>query len=420
MRTMSRTTWATAVITCAALGGGVSSLRAGGPAPSRTEDWPQLWGPKGDARSLGTAAFARATALRGRELWRRPIGSGFSGITVVAGRAYTGLSDGTHDHAVAFDPATGREAWRTKLGETYRGHDGSKDGPISTPAVDEGRVFLVGPHGLLVGLDAKTGRELWRHHLKTEYGAPAPAYGFGTSPVVVGPRLVVQAGGEKAHNLLAFDKATGKLAWSVQHTNTTGYGTPAVGTIGGVPQILVLAADKVFAVKPEDGALLWSHTLPNSEPSRPPLVLPDGRVLVPSWTETALLQVSAKDGAFTVAEVWRTPRLKNSYSPTVFHNGHLYGYNGSYLLCVDPANAEVKWRQKVYHGSLILVDGHLVLLGESSGDLRVAEAKPEGYREKLKMPIFNAGASSFTGPTWAGGRLYLRNVEEMVGLEISG
>jgi hypothetical protein len=64
------------------------------------------------------------------------------------------------------------------------------------------------------------------------------------------------------------------------------------------------------------------------------------------------------------------------------------------------------------------VDGHLVILGEQSGDMRVAEASPEGYREKLRVPVFNAGALSNTGPTFAGGRLYLRNVEEIVALEV--
>jgi hypothetical protein len=87
---------------------------------------------------------------------------------------------------------------------------------------------------------------------------------------------------------------------------------------------------------------------------------------------------------------------------------------------VDPADGEVLWRQKVYTGSLILVDGHLVILGDSSGDLRIAEASPGGYREKLKVPVFNAGAASSTGPAFAAGRLLLRNVEEIVALEIGG
>ena len=51
---------------------------------------------------------------------------------------------------------------------------------------------------------------------------------------------------------------------------------------------------------------------------------------------------------------------------------------------------------------------------------RIAEASPKGYREKLKQPVFNAGATSSTGPSYAAGRLLLRNVEEIVALEIGG
>jgi hypothetical protein len=85
---------------------------------------------------------------------------------------------------------------------------------------------------------------------------------------------------------------------------------------------------------------------------------------------------------------------------------------------VDAATGEVKWKQKVYGGSLILVDGHLVLLAESAGDLRIAEATAAGYREKLRTPVFNPGATCNTGPSWAQGRVFLRNLEELVALEI--
>ena len=384
-------------------------------------DWAQLWGPFGDGRAGAAAELPDTPALKARELWRRPIGSGFSGVTEAAGRAYTGTADGGSDFLVAFDPRTGREGWRARIGETYRGHDGSKDGPISTPAVAGGRVFIVGPRGMLLAADAATGRVAWTHDLKAEYAAADPFYGFGTSPLVVGDLVIVQSGGAKEHNLVAFHAATGKLAWSAHHAATTGYATPVLATIGGVPQIVVVASEKLFAVQPTDGALLWSHALPaQGEPSRPPLVLPDGRILVPTWTDVTMLRVTQEAGAYKVAEMWKTPRLKATYSPTVFHDGHLYGFNSSYLTCMDPADGSVKWQQKLYGGSLILVDGHLIVLSSGSGDLHVAAATPEGYREKLRVPVFNAGATSLTVPAFANGHVLLRNVEDIVAVEIAG
>lgn len=393
-------------------------VASSGVAAGDAEPWGRLWGPAG----TGAAAAVRPlpASPRLREVWRRPIGSGFSAISVAGTRAYTGVSEGPDDFLAALDPASGRTLWRTRLGETYRGHDGSKDGPVSTPTVDGSRVFMVGPRGVLLAADAATGRELWRVDLAGELQAPAPFYGFATSPLVVGERVIVSVGGE-AHNLSAFEAATGKRLWSVAHSKKSGYGSPVRATIGGEAQVLVLAGDLVYGVRAEDGALRWSHpTGWPGESSRPPLVLPGDRVLLPGDDESKLLQVATAGGRQTVRELWVSPRLKGGFSPTVFHDGRIVGMSGAYLVSLDPATGDAVWRHKVYAGSLILVDGHAVILGESSGDLRIGRLTPQGFEERLTRPVFNAGAASYTGPSLAGTRLYLRNVEEAVALEVEG
>ena len=108
------------------------------------------------------------------------------------------------------------------------------------------------------------------------------------------------------------------------------------------------------------------------------------------------------------------PRLKGGLSPTVHEAGSLFGFGGQYLLCVDAATGEPRCCEKTNSGALIRVGRHLVLLGEQSGLLRLAEAAPAGYRELARAPAFNAGAQSSTGPSYADGRIFVRNVEEMV------
>jgi hypothetical protein len=178
------------------------------PPPARAGDWPQLWGPTVTA-AVDAASPGGSVSLH--ELWRRPIGSGFSAISVAGERGYTGESDGTSDHAIAFDVRSGRTLWRAALGATYRGHDGSRDGPIATPAVSDGRVFMAGPHGLLVALDAASGGEQWRKDLLGELKLKAPSYGFGASPIVATGRVVLQVGGAEKSGLVALDAASGTL-----------------------------------------------------------------------------------------------------------------------------------------------------------------------------------------------------------------
>ena len=389
------------------------------PRPAAPSDaWPGLWGPTGDGRADASARLPAGATLRVREAWRRPLGSGFSAIAVAGGRGYTAFSDGAHEQAVAFDPATGRELWRADLGETYRGHDGSKDGPASTPATDGERVFIVGRNGRLVALHAASGQVAWQHDLPTELGAPAPFYGFTTSPLVNGAHVIVQAGGEKS-SLVAFDRVRGTVAWAAAHSKTAGYSSPVRATLGGVAQLLVMANDLLYGARPEDGGLLWSHpTGWGDEALRAPLAVGGDRVLISGMNEAKLIELKKDGERFVAREAWTTPRLKNSLSPTLFEDGRLYGFGSGYLVCLDPGQGELVWREKVYAGALIFVDGHALILGAESGELRLARLSARGYEPRLQVPVFNAGATSVTGPAFAGGRLFLRNAEEIVALDI--
>ncbi|MCH8957069.1 PQQ-like beta-propeller repeat protein, partial [candidate division KSB1 bacterium] len=62
-------------------------------------------------------------------VWKKVLGPGNSRITVEAGRAATMFSDGQFDNLIALDMHTGKEIWRYRIAATYRGHDGSEDGP---------------------------------------------------------------------------------------------------------------------------------------------------------------------------------------------------------------------------------------------------------------------------------------------------
>src|SRR5262245_49913888 len=62
---------------------------AGEPAP---DSWGQLWGPTGNGMAAPSARLAPTVRLR--EVWRRPVGSGFSALSLNGTRGFTGISDG--------------------------------------------------------------------------------------------------------------------------------------------------------------------------------------------------------------------------------------------------------------------------------------------------------------------------------------
>ena len=378
--------------------------------------WPGLWGP---ARNGSAAGVPAPSALK--ELWRKPSAGGYSEVISAADRAYTlELRDGS-DFVVGFDAHSGKELWRTRIAETYRGHDGSHDGPISTPALDGNDLVALGPNGHLVAVDANSGQERWRHDLAKEFGAAAPVYGFASSPLIEGGLVIVQIGGDKAAGLLAFDRATGARVWHALQGKAAAYSSAVVATVAGQRQVLA-ANDRVFAVDPASGSVLWSVAgAPGGEEmSNSPQVLPDDRVLLSFWGEAILLKIARKENAFTATELWRGPRIRNAQGPAIYKDGHLYGFAGPIMVCVDAATGEVKWRQRTYEGSLVGYGDHLLLLGRSSGELAIVRASPQGYSELARTRVFTPGSTSITGPAPSGNRIFLRNVEEIVALRVEG
>ncbi len=409
------------------------------PAVALADDWPQYRGPGRDGVwpapvSYGLASHSdtagqggEVNALTVGERWRQPIGAGYSGIAIVGGRLFTMASDGEDDFVVALDQVSGEELWRTGAGPTRPGGPGQLAGPSSTPAVAHGSVFALTPRGRLLALAADDGSVRWQRELVADLGAALPRYGIATSPLVDGRRVVVLVGGEKAYSA-AFDVATGELAWSERHGTGTSYASLSKATLGDVEQILVPSSTALYAVDPSDGTLLWSHDHgPQGMIDRMPLVLPGDRLFLPLMNGGIMLGVgrggrrpgAEGHGGWQVEELWQTPRLaQNTHSPPLYHDGHLYGMKGSLLVCLSADDGTVRWRSRVYDGTLILVDRHLVVMSAGSGKLHLVKASPDAFDEVLQTPLLETGHHTVTPPSYADRTIFIRNVRELVALDL--
>ena len=384
---------------------------------SSSADWPGLWGPSRNGRTTGQLAAARGEA---DVVWRRAVAGGYSEITISNGRAFTLELRNGDDHVIALDALTGREHWRVRIGPTYRGHGGSDDGPISTPAVEGNDVFALGPHGHLIAVDAATGKERWRHDLVNAFGATAPTWGFAASPLIEASVVIVPTGGAISKGLLAFDRRSGQLVWSAAVARATAYSSAVSTTIGGIRQVLAVAADRIFAVDPANGRVLWSAPGPggNIEVANSALPLRGDRLLLSNWEESVMLAISRRDGVFSARELWRSPRLRATNGPTLFRDGFLYGFAGAMLVCVNAETTDVVWRERTGAGTLITVGDQLVVLGQESGELLIADVSPKGFALRHRMRVLEAGTRAVTGPSFANQTLYVRNLKEIVALRV--
>ena len=388
-------------------------------AQDAIDDWPQWRGPNRDGISRETGLL-KAWPLEGPQvLWRVPSGEGYAGIVIAKGRGYTMFGQGESEFLIGFDPASGKETWRYKMDGIFYNDQGN--GPRSTPLVDGDWVFGLSGNGKLHAVNAPTGKAVWSHDLRLEYGGKSPIWGISTMPLVEKDLLIVDVGGKDGHAVMAFNKSNGKVVWKSE-SGVPGYSAPIAITVNGVRQVLVFAGAALLSLAPNDGKLFWKYdweTRFDVNAATPVFVPPDKIFISSGYGKgSALLQTQGSNGTATMKEIWKSREMKNHFSSSILYENHLYGFDDFLLTCLEVGTGKTKWQQRGFNkGSLLFADGHLIVLGEY-GNLALVEATPAGYKEKATVQILKG--KSWTMPTLANGKLYLRNQSEMLCLEVAG
>jgi outer membrane protein assembly factor BamB len=386
-------------------------------APSLAADWPQFRGPNRDGISDETGLLASWPEGGPRELWRIALGEGFSGISVVDGRIFTLYASGDDELAGCFDAATGEARWTYRLDSKWEDRFGN--GPRSTPTVDGGLVYVLSANGKLAALNVEDGKPAWTKDLQAVYEAKPPEWGVSTSPQVEGEMLLVNVGGKGA-SVVAFDKKTGKEVWKTQ-SDPAGYSAPLTVEVDGVRQVIFFTATGLLSLSPKDGSLLWKQAWKTSYDvnATTPIFIAPNRIFVSTGYDVgaAVYKLKSNGEKFGVDEVWRNREMKNKFSSSVLHDGHIYGFDEKTLKCINAATGETRWQHRdLGHGSLLYADGHLIALGDA-GQLALVEATPDEFRQKGSAQVFKG--KTWTVPTLVGGRLYLRDEKQLVSMIVS-
>jgi outer membrane protein assembly factor BamB len=390
-----------------------------GPPTSAESDapWPRYRGPAGDGHSSETGLLLDWPAGGPKKLWQTELGYGYSGMSVARGNVFTLYSTRDDEVVIALAEDTGKEAWRYRI-DTNR-YDSQGSGPRSTPTVDGDAVYVLGAAGKLFALAADTGEVRWGVNLVARLGARIPRWGASTSPVIDGDLLLLDVGGRDGYSLVALEKKTGEVRWHSQ-TDKAGYSTPLVIDVAGQRQALFFTGSALVSVSPEDGRFFWRFPWRTSYDvnAAMPVFLPPDRVFISSGYDSgaAVLKIVSDGEGVGFEEVWRSRRMKNHFNSSILVGSHIYGFDNAILKCIEAATGEERWAARGFSkGSLLYADGHLIIFGER-GLLAVAEASPDGYRERARTQVFNA--KTWTMPTLANGRLFLRSEKEMVALDL--
>src|SRR3712207_786308 len=178
-----------------------------------------------------------------------------SDLAVSKGRLYTLGLRGDKEYVIAFDAATGKEVWATPHGNAFRNDRG--DGPRGTPTVDGDRLYALGGNGDLSSLETKTGRVVWTMNVLRKFGGSNITWGISESPLVIGEKLLVNAGGPGA-SIVALNKKDGSLIWKSQ-SDRAGYSSAIPIEVGGTTQVVFFTSTRALGLDLRDGRLLWDY-----------------------------------------------------------------------------------------------------------------------------------------------------------------
>ena len=265
---------------------------------------------------------------------------------------------------------------------------------------------------VLVCLEASTGKELWRVDFVDDLESPLPAFGFVSSPLIIGDHLYVQAGS----GFIKLDKATGQIIWRVLDDgggmSGSAFSSPFPTVIGGVQQILVQTRNDLAGVNPEDGSILWKTGVEAFRGMN--IVTPtvhNENVFTSSYGGGSFLfAVDSSQQDKPVQQLWRNKVQGYMSSPIVIGNHAYIHLRNQRFACLNLETGEEAWVTTPFgrYWSMVAAGDQILALDET-GDLRLIHATPEAYELIGEAKV--AEQESWAHLAVEGRELYIRDLE---------
>jgi outer membrane protein assembly factor BamB len=359
------------------------------PIPGLAHSSPIVWG---DRVFLTTAVSSKTAAPELKTGWLNG-----SGDSPVENEPWTWK-------VLALDRASGRVLWSQDASSgvpKVKRHQKATHANC-TPATDGKRVVaFFGSEGLYA-YDLE-GKLLWKKDLGVlksgPYNAPELEWGFASSPIIAGEKIVLQCDALNGAFWVSFDAETGSEIRRVGRNETTTWATPAVIEGGGRTQLVLNGWKHMGGYDLETGEELWKLSgggdlpVPAPQTAGGVIYITNGHGRSPIYAIRAdargdLTPREGKDGRKgaeddTVKQpdglLWWKPR-HGSYMPTPLvlgENLYVAGDNGV-VAAFDAKSGEERFRARIEGGgtfsaSVVAADERLYFASED-GDVFVLKA----------------------------------------------
>ena len=417
------------IVTAAALALAGMSTYVSGQAQSRPENWHQWGGPQRNF-NVESAPIARTWPAGGpRQLWRRPLGEGYSSILVDGSTLVTMYRRGNSEAVVALDAGSGRTLWE-HLYDAPLTRDGYFDvwfnaagpGPYSTPLIADGMVFAVGVTGKFHALDLKTGAVRWSKDLVQSFTLK-DYNAFASSPLAYKNDVILPLGGSN-QGVVAFRRDSGEVAWRSAEL-PLGPGSPILVELDGQRELVVWGQGEIVALNPDGGATLWRHPHPTQMGLNvsTPLWEPGRPLFISSayGGGSRMIRLSRVNGRTNPEDLWSNNRMRLHFGSAIRVGNLVIGSSGdfgpAFMVALNTETGEEVWRERTFaRAQMVNASGTLVIVDED-GEIAVASASEAGLRVHARKGLLASNA--WTPPTVVGGRLYVRDRKDVLALELS-
>jgi outer membrane protein assembly factor BamB len=285
---------------------------------------------------------------------------------------------------------------------------------------------------------------IWSFDMLEEVGS-YPHNMSNSSPVVFGDLIYLSTSNgqdeshvhipsPKAPAIIALNKTTGKLVWEdaspedrILHGQ---WSTPAVGTIGGVLQVISAQGDGwvrgyeaatgkklwEFDTNPKDA--VWPRT--RNELIATPVIYQD-RVYIGNGQDPEhgegvghfyAIDATKRGDITQTGRIWHFDKIRRTISTAAIADGLVYVSDFSgYLHCLDANTGQEYWQHDMLAAvwaSPFLIDGK-VFLGDEDGDVVVLAHS----KEKVVISEMNMGSAVYGTLVPANGTLFLNNRSQL-------
>lgn len=347
------------------------------------EEWPQFRGPTGQGLAAKDARVPAVFSEDQNVKWKTPIpGRGWSSPVISGNHIWltTAVSEQATPEEIAEKLAKDRMAEMKEVAGSIELHalclmadSGKILHDIVLAKFDEVEPIhtlnsYASPTPVLAGdkvlcdfgnygtwcLHAETGEELWKARYEVNYSV-----GAGSSPFVLGNRLVLVCDGIDDQFVAGLDLQTGKEVWRTSRPIMDAadvefekaYSTPVAAEVDGKYQVIVPAAQWICGYDPEDGHEIWRVRHGRGFSLSPsPIVVDDLVIFSTGYMRADLVAVRlGGEGDVTDSHIaWRLSRgVPNKPSP-IEVDGKVYMVSDSGILTqLDAQSGSIQWQERL-------------------------------------------------------------------------